>query len=174
VNDLAQALLSTVRGVREFFGLSRREAAPYFGISDRTLEEVEYKRTPLDPAAARMAAEKLKAPEIAIMAQRGGFPIYPQPLKYDRSLMATVAKGAKENREAAQVMEDVAYRLYNKDGPDDLTDADRAAIKRVIKENAEAAYVFHLLLILLVKDFGYGLAEIEGTIRQAIHDDGLI
>ena len=171
---MARQLFKSVRSLREYLGMSRKEAAPHFGVSERTLEEAEYGRTRLHPDAARLAAERLRAPEIAMMTQEGGFPIYPLATKYDRSLMATIIKGAKENREAAQIMEEQAYRLYNKEGPDDLTDADWAAIKRMIKENAEANFVFNLLLILLVKDFNMTMVEIESIISTAIHNDGLI
>lgn len=174
---MAVNLFKSVREAREAVGLSRKEAAPTLHMSPRTIEQVEYERTPVSPEVARMAAEAWKAPELALQvcgSCAGGFPKLPSPKRIDSSLMANLAKGAKEAREASQVMDDLVHHLYGKSSGDDLTEKDRREITRVIRENAQAVYVFTLLCILLVKQFGFDMAAIEDMISAALREDGLV
>lgn len=96
---MAMQLFSEIREAREAYQLPLREAGIKLKCGDRSLENYEYKRARAPLEVIRAAAEEFKSPELLDQAWSEypqEWPHIPLPRKIETSLLANVAKAAKE------------------------------------------------------------------------------
>ena len=110
-------LFSELRDARESYQVPRREAGRRLGCGDRTLEAYEYGRARTPIEVIRKAAEEFKSPELLDRAWAEypqEWPHIPLPNRIESSLLANVAKAAKEAQEKVQAMQRLMMTMYGK------------------------------------------------------------
>ena len=164
-----QSLHCNMQEARESYDIPRRQAEKSLGLANRKLEDYDYGRiqTPIDIILA--AAEEFKSPELLWQAYNQfpqQWPHIPSPTRVEDSLLANAAKSAKEAQENVEAMNKLMVQVYGKVSAEDLSQMDRQLIIEALVEGAEAVKAFQKFCLVLVKQYDFGVKEINRIIEQ--------